>query len=445
MRCALVVCLVCLLALLSERARAGNDDSILLGNDAALTGGAVTAWVNDGSSLWYNPAGLSLARKDSVDVGASAFALRKYKIPKLLSADDGSRADASFTEFLSIPSALTFVRRFGERFTGGLGLFTSQQGDFTLRTALSPSVPQNELATRFNTLFTSEGAIYHLGLGLGYRVLDRLHVGVSLFGDYGTFVESTRQSWYLDVAGTVLAHGVDASLVEESVLGFHAALGLLYQVTDELSVGLSLQTPGFYFHRSTHTTSISSTAVDGRLAEDGVSALAAESLDERESKLALGQYAPVRVRLGVALRALGGTFSLEGDLQSKVKDRDVGVDRQLSWNLRAGGRVPWGERFVVGAGFFTDRDGDRASAPAKPIHFYGGTLGGEYISVRGANGSNDAGSGLTFTSTLALRYALGSGRLPGTHLRVETFESEPVGRAITVHELTLHIGSGLYF
>ena len=43
-RAALIAGLLCALP---AWARAGNDDSILLGNDAALTGGAIVATTND--------------------------------------------------------------------------------------------------------------------------------------------------------------------------------------------------------------------------------------------------------------------------------------------------------------------------------------------------------------------------------------------------------------
>jgi hypothetical protein len=439
--------LVALSVAAPNRVRAGNDDGILLGNDAALTSGAVVASVSDGSALWYNPAGMSRARRDSVDVGASAFELRSYAIPVMLSADDGSRGGATFTEFLSIPSALTYVRRFRERLVGGLAIFTSQQSDATLRTSITPYNAESDVRFRYQSLFSTQGAIYHLALGIGYELLPKLHVGASLFGDYGSFVESSRESFDASTGGTVFALGVQASLVEESVLGFHARFGAIYQATDDLSIGLSVETPAAYFFRAAHATAIASSAVLSELAIDAP-ALTAESLDQKTREVELGLYDPVRVRLGTSLRVASGRMAIEADVQSRVRDQAIEVDREFVWNMRVGGRFPLTEQLDLGAGFFTDRSAERSDeVGAGGVDFYGGTFGGEYQSVRGVSvdAEGNQNSGLTFATTLALRYAYGRGKVAGQHIALRDGDSETVAQSIRVHELTLHIGSGLYF
>ncbi len=52
---------------------------------------------------------------------------------------------------------------------------------------------------------------------------------------------------------------------------------------------------------------------------------------------------------------------------------------------------------------------------------------------------------LTFSSTVALRYGYGTGKLPGARVVQPTFDTVQRGVDIDVHEITLHLGSGIYF
>lgn len=177
--------------------------------------------------------------------------------------------------------------------------------------------------------------------------------------------------------------------------------------------------------------------------------LTSSSVDQSESHVELGLYAPVRIRFGGALTLARATIALEGDLQHRLRDGPLSVDRERVWNLRAGVRVPVSERLNLGGGLFTDRSPDRADQlGAGKIDFYGATLGGEYANVRWLAGEGAAAgqrSAITFSSTLALRYAYGHGKALGSRLAMPSYEVSEVATDIDVHELTLHIGSGLYF
>ena len=92
-------------------ALAGNDDGVLLGNAAILSGGALVASVKDGSALWYNPAGLAAAGPTtSFDLSGSAYMLRHHSASNLLVAQGTDVENARFLEIVVIPSVLAFVR-----------------------------------------------------------------------------------------------------------------------------------------------------------------------------------------------------------------------------------------------------------------------------------------------------------------------------------------------
>jgi len=83
-----------------------------------------------------NPAGIGGVARDSVDLSASAFVLRAYSVPGLMAYSTGERADGDLLEIVSVPSALTLVRRLGGRARLALGVFVPQASDVVLRSKL---------------------------------------------------------------------------------------------------------------------------------------------------------------------------------------------------------------------------------------------------------------------------------------------------------------------
>src|SRR5258707_9243792 len=68
-------------------ATAGNEDSFLFGDQAALVAGAVVATTKNTASIWYNPAGLALNDRGRIELSGTAFTLRDRPIPDGLVLD----------------------------------------------------------------------------------------------------------------------------------------------------------------------------------------------------------------------------------------------------------------------------------------------------------------------------------------------------------------------
>jgi hypothetical protein len=100
----------------------------------------------------------------------------------------------------------------------------------------------------------------------------------------------------------------------------------------------------------------------------------------------------------------------------------------------------------AGAGLFTDRGADPKTVNgAGPIHFYGGTLGVQYSNVRKLDASEHYQK-LTFSTTLATRYAHGFGKLESDYIDTEhDYVVSNPAVDINVDEVSLHIGSALFF
>lgn len=441
---ALRACLSVALGLLSPAlARAGNDDGVLLGNEAVLTGGAVTAVVADGSALWYNPAGLAQARYlDTLDVSASAYGLRSYRMPGLLRGTDGSSADANFTEVLSIPSAVSYVRPVGKRrITAALGLFTPQSNDYTLRASLATT---GEVETRWQIGLAARQAQYYAGGGLGFELSPRVLLGVSVLGAYQSAAGSVQAAGSAeDGAGGVYGFALESSLEQGTVLGLNASLGLLVRVTDRLSVGLSLRSPGMTVYRSVRVSGASgATSLD----ESGAPLVDFAPQDQKIQEADVSMYAPFRARLGVAYALAPGAYvSLDGDVQSALRNSKLDIDRVLTWNLRLGARLPIHEHYAFGAGVFTDRGPERpADNGTGPIHFYGFSMGVQYWSARQL-APTEPQQRLTFSTTFGVRYAHGTGKFEGLLFDTETGDVSYPAVGVKVDEIALQLGSALHF
>src|SRR6188768_508013 len=110
-------------ALVPGLAHAGNDDAVLLGNQAMITGGAVTAIVSDGASAWYNPAGLGLSARNRFDVTGSVYGVNIYQVKSAFALPDGTTANAAKTDWVLVPTVLSFVRELGDDWVASVGIF----------------------------------------------------------------------------------------------------------------------------------------------------------------------------------------------------------------------------------------------------------------------------------------------------------------------------------
>jgi len=182
-----IACIV-LFAAVPGRARAGNDDGLLLGNAAILSGGALTASVSDGSATWYNPAGLALVTRDSVDVSASAYQLQFGSTPVLLSSATGASTPGDYTDFVVVPSALTMARRLASNLVLGIGIFVPVMRAHDEQLALTENIPDG--TADWSLVLRDNRQLYAVHLSLGVALTPTLRVGVGVFGNYDQDISS---------------------------------------------------------------------------------------------------------------------------------------------------------------------------------------------------------------------------------------------------------------
>ncbi len=413
-------------------ARAGNDEGIPLGDDASLAANSVAAMVSDGSSLFYNPAGLARADRDQVDLSGTATLVRFYRLPGLVTVDDGSRGDGSFTEIVSVPSAVAYVRGLGPDLKLGVGLFVPERLSSTL------DVPVAGQSGTFRVTGTRSLSLYFGALGLGWRATPKLAIGASLSVVYlSSLGAATAAAGYADRLFTL------AQLFPISAVGAALAVGAQWEPSPGLHIGLAVRSPIVLIAQSS-----SGSEVDAAATTDPP-AISFQSNTSDVTTVGIKQVRPLRARLGLAWAWDASWFSVEGEIQSPLEQEVFDVRRQLTWNLRCGGLISIGPHSWLGVGAFTDRspEGTPDGLLASRLDFYGGTVGVR-LDHPHALGPSEPASSVIFSTTLALRYAYGTGEVGGVR-----FSAMPTGGDVganrvvdaTVHELGLHIGSTLYF
>lgn len=415
-------------------ARAGNDEGFLLGNQAALTGGAVTADVAEGSAIWYNPAGLAAVRTPSLDLSASAYGIRTYSAPGFLRASNGDSVDLKVSELIIVPTALSIVRPLSPRLSAGFGLFVPRGNDLILRGELNAGTDGRWLLSQ-----VEYDRITYGGASLGWAIDARLRVGFSALVSY-EYEQTGLQLAGGDPSDTDASFISLSSVSTRSVVGALLSAGVQWDVSRDWKLGASLRSPSFDLYRSEANSGFVTSSL--RSEEQRLTGFNPESA--AQSRRSFAQTQPWQLRAGLARVWGDSSVAVDADLQPAVRQGEVQHAPRL--NLRLGGQYQLTELVAIGAGAFTDRDSRARTAQDAPLHFYGGSVGvrwGKRYRLQ-----SERPKTFEFSSTLALRYAVGRGQTQGLGVAALDGTTEPVTNPwsrIVVHELMLHVGSGFYF
>ncbi len=434
----------CALALMApSHARAGNDDGVLIGNEAAMTGGAVSAVTSDGSAMWYDPAGIAAVTRGQLDLSGSATVLRIAQTPSLLSsATTGRTADGGYLEVIGIPSAVTLVRLLEPRLAFGFGIFTPQLTNHTDRVGLTDEVAG--LTSRWQLVQQENTQSTYAGLSLGYRVSSNVRIGATLFGLYRQQTLSTHFfGGATDPSGNDVFAVGSSSLSSLQSVGVELAVGVQWDVVPGFTVAAALRTPDLQLGSLFRSTSAMIMSTHG-------GELTFEPTDMSGLATNVGIITPTRLRLGMAWRTAGRMWlGIDADIAHELVQPALNIERRWTVNVHVGGRYWVDENLSIGAGLFTDVSPTRRITQygQTQIDFVGGTFGLE-IHTPHELGPHEHAETIVFAQTFALRYAAGTGQIGGLRFSdaSPTMQTADVQiTSTTVHELSLHIGSALYF
>jgi opacity protein-like surface antigen len=439
------------LAVSPSAARAGNEDELFVGNQAAMVGGSIAAVVKDASSTWYNPAGLGAVERDQVDVSATVYTLRLYSSPKFISAVTGESDDGAVTEFVVAPSQIAYVRRFKEGLALGLGYFMPRSSNYVLRESLSAgrSAERSEWQ-----IAASIAEAQHIGAAaLGYSVSPRIRVGASLIGGYVASTQSFSLFGSASQDRQPVAAAATTVIGTTSRISLQLGLGMQLDLTDAVALGITLRGPEVMLHDAADSSA--NATVASRV--DPAMPVLGTAQQQIEDSHGVDVIKAGRAGLSIAYQFARGWVSAEIDIQPKLRREAIEVDRRTTLNGRLGFYYAFLPSVAFGVGLFTDRspEAKKWDFVSGSGDFYGATLGLE-LSNEHVLAPTEAVKSLVFTSVFALRYAYSDGSFGRTVVDpsqlgngelISEEDAAFVARkgSLSVHEIGLYVGSGLRF
>ena len=424
------------LAVCAPPARAEVSDITLLGDQASLMAGAVTASTQAGSSMWYNPARLTFAGDQTfvLAVSGAGIAMRRYKVPTLIQAVD-AKLDATTTEVLALPRATTLVARVNQRWHWGVGLFIPSRQDIGLQAG------SNEASARagFNAYaMRVRRSSYHLTGSVSYTLNERIQFGASLGVVTYSYFNMAQVSTAAYDSETGMAYAVLTTSGQQDNVGygFRPILGVSIKLWKGLNLGISGAPPTMLFF--THLREVSSVVS----ADGGEIGIEPTNRDERG-----GAWDAVEAavgRLGLSYTTERMLWEIDGELIGGAHSTDFNVNERVSGNLRAGGLIGLRRHVRLGFGFFTDIDHKRGALKKfgdTRTRGLGGTLGLNFVSSLPGQAQKGDRKG-TYSITVAARYALYRGQVLGLSIGEsgQADSIETVATDGTIHEAALQLG-----
>lgn len=401
-----------LLAVISLHAGAAHADpfhfqGIPLGQRALGFAGAFTGLADDPSAAYYNPAGLVWTGDSALSASLTLNAFDRQTITSGYRTPAGTRS-LEHRSGPSLPSSVGFLKRIGRRRSNGerphaIGLSTFAVDQRQLGFDVEARTPgSNDVAT------LSVDRSYRTGwqgISYAYKVSSRLSFGLTGFlsltrNQYREQIIATQLGALTGVPGEFQAEGAHWSdvRVDANVKNLLTRFGVLYQVHEQVRLGLMIQPPCLHVRGQAQ---VRERRLDAEPGDSGT------FFNASARGVAAHYPLPWEVRLGASYKpyawlTLALDTSLYGRTGSAEKpvvaigdrapDPDTGAVpgvghfelarwyRRTSGNVALGAEVILWDKVAVRAGFFTSLSAapnvparsDRYHAP--DINRFGGAL-----------------------------------------------------------------------
>jgi len=226
----LVVLSLMLMAFFSNSVLANGLSLNSVGTRALGMGGAFVGLANDGSALYWNPAGLA-------GLDSRIYVFATDVIPSGYYKLDAANVDAALeaNHYISPNFFMNYTMGdlafgFGVYVPAGLG--AEYNGD-----------DLTNLTAHFGPYeWMSKLAVINISPGVAYKVNDQFSVGLALNIYYGMFDLKRPNETPIDITGDGVPDVLPQYSETSTGLGYGATLGLKYQMNDKVSFGATYRT-----------------------------------------------------------------------------------------------------------------------------------------------------------------------------------------------------------
>ena len=439
--------LVALAVLLSPRAaRAQSDfnlppsgmvisyDRVPIGQREGLEAGAYVARTNDAAAPWFNPAGLALSEKSSLNGSSNAYEVTSITLEGIGTAKGSTRFSPVGTYFggvLGAPIMSNPRLRLGFYYAKPVSWSPSVlDGAF--------QVPSNGGTEAFSYSSSSSFSTIIPGIAAGYRAGERLWVGLNFSYAVTNMNQVQSISDRLILTGGATT-GIRSFVTDGNTSQLLLGGGAQYDLSPKFTIGALAVSPGLRLGGSSKIEFQNSVFTGAGSRE----------VTFRDEDATFRYKLPFRITVGGAARL--GRFELEGDLKyhsgegpyelltsdslANVLTTDAsGVptlatlnfapvveDFKAVYNLAFGAHYALSQAFRVHAGFFTDDSPirDPAATIFRSIDLKGASAGVSFTGSHLSGSLGVAGSWGT-TDERVIGPSLG-GAQTSTTIKVKTF------------------------
>ncbi len=428
---------------------AAGSDVPMLGNEAAISAGAVLAAGRGVGMAWYNPAALGANDRGRIETSSQAFVLRLHRVDQGAVTDlaDGPiTSDIRSRALVILPGASVWAFRIGDGVSAAVSLFvpTFDEIDMDARTSGSSAAASYSQQARIQ----HNHRRYEVGPSIGWEIIPEVRIGASAFVVYDRIARSSRM-WARGLDNADRSERFVQTDVSESIRSWGTELvaGVQWTATPRLELGLAVRSGQLWVSQRSDRSGVVTDGGEGPMGGHGdIGFVALGSGISRPRD-------PLQVDAGIAVRFDRGWVAVDA-VAAPGRQGDDDDGRRARWALRAGTRIDVGRRLVLGGGVYLDRSTTVVADDFLDFDLdtYGVTFGGELRRpVR--LGRRERSRTIVFTPAVAVRYALSLGsagrlRVDLTDLDDQDGEVLLTAGAPTdarIHDLTLHIGGGVEF